>query len=273
MKKSIAFVAVAVVAAGAGYRYSHRSASLALSLVERQSLHDAPNDDQQAQNGIWSRLKEKFGLDPANAPAAAVPPPAPSQSDRVQSHARAVCAAHDDQYDEDEPALDECMKTLENSSFDQAALDVCDTFKSSVPFIKCIKAIANRSSDDAMKALDAFKATAKTTTKATAKGQAPRGDEAAADPRPALCSSDADCQSTGAANVCRGGICAVLSAQPPLPHSWSHAACDSDADCQGVDNACLEGKCSQSGYGCQFDADCPDNNFCYIGKCKMRTGL
>jgi hypothetical protein len=64
MKKSIAFVVIAVVAAGAGYRYSRRSALLALSPVERQSLHDAPND---------MNLQEQ-GLDSANAAPVATPP-------------------------------------------------------------------------------------------------------------------------------------------------------------------------------------------------------
>jgi hypothetical protein len=62
MKKSIAFAVVAVVVAGAGYRYSRRNVSLAISPIERQSLHDAPNDALQ-----------KFGLDSTNAAPVATP--------------------------------------------------------------------------------------------------------------------------------------------------------------------------------------------------------
>jgi hypothetical protein len=81
MKKSILFAAVAVIAAGGGLRYSRRSASPALSPIERQSLHDAPNDlndGEQASGSVWSRLKDKFGLDPAKTPAVAAPAAAPT---------------------------------------------------------------------------------------------------------------------------------------------------------------------------------------------------
>ena len=49
MKKFIAFAAVAiVVVAGARWHYSRGSALIALSPVEKQSLHDAPNEDQKS---------------------------------------------------------------------------------------------------------------------------------------------------------------------------------------------------------------------------------
>jgi hypothetical protein len=76
MKKSIAFAAIAVVVAGAGYRYSHQSASIALSPVEKQSLHDAPNDGQQAPNVDFPKL----GLDAGNAAPVATPSAAPAAS-------------------------------------------------------------------------------------------------------------------------------------------------------------------------------------------------
>jgi hypothetical protein len=50
MKKSIAFVAVAVVVVGAAWQHSRRSAPIALSSIEKQSLHDAPNDGDDGLN-------------------------------------------------------------------------------------------------------------------------------------------------------------------------------------------------------------------------------
>src|SRR4051812_19502986 len=73
MKKPVTLAVAAVAAiAGARWCYSPRSASLALAPIEKQSLHDAPNDGQGKID------LQKFGLDSAGAepvasPAAAVP--------------------------------------------------------------------------------------------------------------------------------------------------------------------------------------------------------
>ena len=73
MKKPRGFTALAiVVVAGARWQYSRGSASMALSSIERQSLHDAPNEEQQAPKVDLHKL----GLDPANAPSVAAPPSA-----------------------------------------------------------------------------------------------------------------------------------------------------------------------------------------------------
>jgi predicted GH43/DUF377 family glycosyl hydrolase len=68
MKKSIPFILVVFIVAGTVYGYSHQSASIALSPVEKQSLHDSLGD------GVLSQT----GLNPADAPVVAAPPPAPA---------------------------------------------------------------------------------------------------------------------------------------------------------------------------------------------------
>ena len=80
MKRSIAFAAAAIlVAAGARWQHSRRSASLALSPAEKQSLHDAPNGDQEAPKIDL----QKFGLDSANAAPVAAPPAASPEAGNV----------------------------------------------------------------------------------------------------------------------------------------------------------------------------------------------
>jgi hypothetical protein len=79
MKKSIAFVAFAVVVASAGYRYSHQSASIALSPVERESLHDSPNDLNDGEQAPRIDL-QGLGLDTGNAAPIATPTAAPKAS-------------------------------------------------------------------------------------------------------------------------------------------------------------------------------------------------
>ena len=73
MKKSIVLaVAAGVVVAGARWYHYRLSLPMELSHLEKESLHDAPSEDQQAPKVDL----QKLGLDSSNAPSVSAPPSA-----------------------------------------------------------------------------------------------------------------------------------------------------------------------------------------------------